>query len=230
MPRPVPVPVRQKLWERAQQGESAADLATTFELSSRTVRHLLSRFCKRGREGLLPDYRPPAAAAHAKPETVRRAVLAERVGHPTWGSGLIRVALAEALPAVEWPDPRTMRRWFQQAGLGRAPAGRRPGRSATRATRPHHRWQIDAAEHIRLKDGVEVCWLRAVDEATGAVLGTAVFPPGVLDAGRPSRDPGVVASLVPALGATRDAESRQRRTMGFAGRLAHRLGLLAGRS
>ncbi len=43
MPQPVPIPVRQKLWERAARGESAASLAESHGLSPRTVRHLLKR-------------------------------------------------------------------------------------------------------------------------------------------------------------------------------------------
>jgi transposase len=208
MPQPVPLPVRQKIWERSQQGEGTASLAAAFDLPPRTVRHLLRRFRERGEAGLATDYRPPPSPAHAKPEAIRRAVLAKRLEHPTWGAGIIRVALAEERPEVAWPHIRTMQKWLGQAGLGPAPAGRRPGRSRDRATRPHQTWQIDACEQIELKDGEKASWLRVVDEATGAVLGTVVFPPRLLDPGGPERDPGQLAADIPGVGPARRAAGR----------------------
>lgn len=208
MPKPVPVPIRQKIWERAQQGEGSADLAAAFDLPARTVRHLLKRLRERGEAGLATDYRPPPPPSHAKPQAIRQAVLAKRLEHPTWGAGIIRVALVEERPEVAWPQARTMQRWLRQAGLGPAPPGRRQGRPRNRATRPHQTWQIDACEQIGLRNGDKVSWLRVVDEATGAVLGTVVFPPRVLDPGRSSRDPGQLASAVPGVGPARGIAGR----------------------
>ena len=208
MPQPVPIPIRQKLWGRARQGEGAAALAAAFDLPPRTVRNLLRRFRERGDDGLEPDYRAPAPPAHARPEEVRRAVLDERREHPSWGAELIRVALSEERPEVAWPHSRTMRRWIRAAGLSRAPAGRRPGTPARRATRPHQTWQVDACEQIELDGGGRASWLRVADEATGAVLGTAVFPPRLLDPGGPGPDPGHLATAVPAVGAARGIAGR----------------------
>jgi hypothetical protein len=36
---------------------------------------------------------------------------------------------------------------------------------------------VDAAEQVPLRSGRRVCWLRIVDECSGAVLETVVFPP-----------------------------------------------------
>jgi transposase len=215
LPKPIPIPIRRKLWERAQQGEASSALASAFDLSSRTVRNLLKRFREGGDGSVGPDYRTPAPP-HTKPEEIRLAVLTKRQEHRTWGAELIRVALSEERPEVAWPHPRTMRRWFQQAGLAPAPCGRRPGASFARATQPHETWQIDASEHIRLSNGDQASWLRVVDEATGAVLGTAVFPPRVLDSGRPTRNPVDVAAAFPEMGFARETSGRQRRTMGLA--------------
>ena len=135
--------------------------------------------------------------------------------------------LAEAQPQFAWPSPQTIRRWFRAAELAHAPAGRRPGASAA-GRAPHQTWQIDASEHIPLADKTEVCWLRIVDEATGAVLRTDVFPPRLLDPGRPRRHPDGAEAGVPAVGPARAAEGRQRCALGIAGRPAHRPGLLAG--
>lgn len=73
------------------------------------------------------------------------------------------------------PDPRTIRRWLEDAGLAPAPAGRKsPYRP--RSAAPHERWQVDAADQLRLGNGQLVSWLRLTDECSGAILKTVVFP------------------------------------------------------
>ena len=216
--------------KRASRGEPVTALAEVFGLSPRTVRHLLRRCRERGGTGLIPGYRAPKAPDHAHPEAVRQAVLALRRDHPTWGAELIRVMLVEAQPQMIGPSPQAIRRWIRAAGLVRAPAGRRVGARSARAREPHQTWQIDASEHIPLADKAEACWLRIVDEATGAVLRTDVFPPRVLDPGRPASDSGQLEAGVPALGPARAAAGRQRGALGISGRPAHRPGLLAGRA
>src|SRR5512135_213498 len=228
MPKPVPIPVRRKLLQRARQGESTASLAAAFGLAPRTVRHLRKRFLDRGPEGVSPDYRAPRGLPHAYPDQVREAALALRRQHPTWGAVLIRVALRARRPKIAWPSPSTLRRWFHDAGLGPAPPPQRPRPQSKRATAPHQTWQIDASERIPLAHGSQVCWLRVVDEATGAVLGTVIFPPSLLEPGRSPRHPGGPAGAVRPLGPARAAEDRQRDALGLARRPADRLGVLAG--
>jgi hypothetical protein len=45
-----------------------------------------------------------------------------------------------------------------------------------RAERPHQGWQTDASEDLRLQGKQRACWLRVVDECSGAFLKTLVFP------------------------------------------------------
>src|SRR3712207_4054497 len=104
MPKPVPIPVRRKLLQRAQQGEPTASLAAAFGLAPRTVRHLTKRFRDRGPDGVPPDYRTPRALPHAYPDRVREAALALRRQHPTWGAVLIRIALRQRRPRTAWPS------------------------------------------------------------------------------------------------------------------------------
>jgi transposase len=186
MPRAIPVPVRRLLWQRAQQGQSTQALADAFGLSPRTVRSLCRRFRLRGAEAIAPDYRPPPPPPHAKPTDCVEAVCQTRRAHPSWGAGLILVILREQQPEQIWPSERTAQRWLHQAGLGPAPKGRRPGTNTTRATAPHEVWQMDGAECIGLASGQQVCWLRVVDEFTGAALRTTLFPPAALESGRQS--------------------------------------------
>ena len=176
MPAPVPLPIRQAMLQRAKHGATTTELSQDFDIPARTVRNLLKRFRERGDEGLTPNYRrlsqPPPPPKHP---AFAPAVLL-RQEHPEWGAGLIRVYLqkqgVQPLPCV-----RTIQKWFRRVGLGPAPPGKRPAASANRATTPHQIWQVDAAEEIELGDGTKVSWLRIVDEFTGAVLHTAIFPP-----------------------------------------------------
>jgi hypothetical protein len=140
------------------------------------VRALCQRFRHDGLDALQPNYHAPPAPAHAKPVAIVQAVCQARREHPTWGAGIILVVLAEEHPDGALPSARTAQRWLHQAGLAPAPRGRRPGVNPDRATMPPEVWQMDAAECIRLATGEQVCWLRIVDEFSGAVLQTTVFP------------------------------------------------------
>ena len=53
----------------------------------------------------------------------------------------------------------------------------------------HETWQVDASERIDLANGTQVSWLRIVDEFSGAVLSTVIFPPRGLDFGPRHGDP-----------------------------------------
>jgi transposase len=178
MPAPIPTPVRQAIFQRSRNGASVATLAEEFELSERTVRHLVRRFDERGQSGLVPDYLRCATKSAAPDSAVRQKALQLRAQHPGWGGGVL---LQEELGTC--PCERTLQRWFRQAALTPAPAGRRPACDQTRARQPHEVWQMDAAERMRLASGAQVSWLRIADECSGAVLQTRIFPPRVLEPG-----------------------------------------------
>src|SRR5512135_1086939 len=221
MPRPIPVPLRQAMFRLWQQGQRTGQIAAALGLPCSTIRRLLGRFRRDGRDGIVPDYHRPSAVA-ATPPDVARAALRVRREHPTWGAGLIRVHLLQGMPGQAVPSVRTLQRWFERADLSPAPAGRRPQVERDRSTRPHETWQMDAKEPIRIRTGDEVSWLRLIDECSGTVLGTAVFPPGDLEP-RPSlgRARAAAPGLWP-LGAAGPLPRRQRYPLGIMGRLPHR--------
>ena len=175
MPAAVPLAVRHAL-VAAAPGTSAAALARRFGLAPRTVRRL--RAAARS-AGAVP---PPAYRRGPRPDheqhPLRAEVLALRQQHPGWGAGLLRIVLGQHHPEADLPCAQTIRRWLAAAGLAPAPAGRRPS-DYHRAESVHAVWQLDAADQLPLADGRLVSWLRAVDECSGAVLGTAVFPLGL---------------------------------------------------
>jgi hypothetical protein len=177
MPSAVPVPLRQRLFELADQGLGSSAIADRLGLASRTIRRLLAQ-----RESLQADgYRPAYHRCGRKPQTCEPA-LQERREHPTWGAPYIRVVLQESA-STPLPSTRTLQRHLVRAGLQPAPPGRRPYQRRPRAQTPHEVWQLDACEGVPLRSGEEVSWVRLVDECTGAFLGTRVFPPRLLPAG-----------------------------------------------
>jgi hypothetical protein len=176
MPHPLPVPLRQAVCRLGQTGAAAVTIAADLGLSPRTVQRLLQRFRDRGISAVVPSYphQPPTPGAWAT--RVVNAAVGLRHQHPRWGAPLIRVLLGHRFAARPLPSARSLQRWFARAGLGPAPKGRHPAEDDRRATRPHAVWQMDACERLRLADGEQASWLRLIDEFSGAILLTVVFP------------------------------------------------------
>ena len=158
---------------RWQQRRRPPEVAQEFGLSLRTVQRLFVRFEQYGAAGIVPSYRP-GRCPFATEAALVEAVCQTRREHPRWGAEMIRLDLEADSAAL--PCARTLQRHLRKAGLQPAPAGR-PPRSAgliPRADRPHQGWQMDAAEELRLQQGY-ACWLRIVDECSGAFLQTLIF-------------------------------------------------------
>lgn len=173
MPPPLPDTLRQRVWQSALEGLSAQAIASALRLPPRTVYHLLRQFRSVGRP-TEPDYRCCGRRPDPRLSACHPVVLSLRDAHPGWGASRIQAELTVLSPERPVPDDRTIRRWLEQAG--RSAARPRPGPDpAPRATSTHQVWQMDAAEKKRLRSGTAVCWLRMVDEASGAALFTQVF-------------------------------------------------------
>ena len=226
MPRPTPIPLRKAILQRSHSGQSVSQIAEELGLPERTVRRLVNRFHQRGDAGLTPDYHHPAPAPDAAQRVLYCAALDLRRAHPNWGAEYLRINLRRMGHCV--PTARTIQRWLRKAGLAPAPAGRPPRGDPSRATAPHDVWQIDACERLALKMG-EASWLRVVDECSGAVLATVVFPPRFLGRGRSQACPGGSAQGIRALGTPRASSDRQRHTVGRHRRTANRSHALADR-
>ena len=207
MPAAVPMPVRQMILKRWQKGESVASLAEELELAVRTVRNLVHRFAERGQNGLEPDYGRCATNTMPTDSDEFQKAIEMRKQHPTWGGGLIRVLLQEQGHDA-CASERTLQRWFQRSTTAPAPPGRRPDSDHRRAHRPHEVWQMDAVDQLRLANGQQVSWLRLVDECSGVVLQTTVFPPALLELGQTHGRAGDVAPGFFAVGKAQAFSSR----------------------
>jgi transposase len=163
-------------FQRWQQHARPQDLVEQFPVSLRTVQRLFARFEQCGAAGIAPDY---AHCGQHQARTTAPQVVADlcqtRRDHPRWGSELICLELEDQHDAL--PTARTVRRHLHAAGLQPAPAGRTraAGPCVARAERPHQGWQSDATEELRLQGKQPACWLRLVDECSGAFLQTWVF-------------------------------------------------------
>jgi hypothetical protein len=225
MPAPVPLPLRQRIFQGLERGLSPAVLARQFHLPERTVRALAARF-RAGADALHPSYRHPAPAM-LTPLLQQALLLHEQ--HPTWGAPYLLLRLRQLHPErTDFPSARTLQRWFRRQQQPPAPAGRKPAAADTVARRPHALWQMDAVEQLPLQTGEQVSWLRWVDELSGAVLGTVVFPPRPLRPSAPARCPKGAAAAVPPLGPAGLLAGRQRRALGELQRSAHALRAVGG--
>ena len=200
MPQAVPQPVREEIVRRRQAGERLTHIAAALQMSYRTVRGLWRRFRQRGPAGLAPDYAQCGPQRPHFDRSLQEVALALKRDHPSWGAGMIRVQLAQQFPDVPLPRPRTLQAWFRSAGLHRSRA-RKPPVAKQRGKVAHAVWQLDAKEQIRLADGSRSVAFCLVDEATGAALGAALFPPGQGQPGAGGPGAGVAAGDVRSLGA-----------------------------
>jgi transposase len=213
VPASIPVPVRQTILHRWLKGESVAKLAEDLQLSVRTVRHLVRRFAQRGAEAVAPDYdRCGTKKIPVDSDSFQKAV-DMRQQHPRWGGGLIRVMLQEADQPC--PSARTLQRWFRNGKLSPAPPGRRPVGEQQRTRCPHETWQMDAVDQLRLAGGARVSWLRLVDECSGAVLKTVIFPPRLLGSGAAGHGARDVARGFFPVGTASTPPRRQRLPVGI---------------
>jgi len=213
MPPPIPVPVRQQIWSRVLRGHDASAIARALGLCRRTVQQLVQRLRQGGLEALPPNYRASEPRQRVPKHLVHEALFLHRE-HPSWGAGFIRVRLQRRHRTWTIPSVRTLQRWFRATRLPPAPPGRRPDPEPHAADRPHAVWQMDASEQIALATGHEVSWLRSVDEFTGAVLSTRVFPPRPVEPGAQRRDPTLFTPAISPLGTAASRARRQRQALG----------------
>ena len=181
MPRALPLPVRQQIVLRHQQGERLKQIALSEGIAYRTVLGCWRRYRDLGEEGLAIHYDRCGPQEPKFPKQQIEAALALKRAHPRWGAGLIRLQLAKQFANQPLAAERTLQTWFREAGLQPVRAVQPPV-DKQRAKDAHEVWQIDAKERMHLADGSPTSVLSVTDEASGALLGVVPFPPLPLDA------------------------------------------------
>ncbi len=202
MPAALPMPIRKEIVERRHRGESFRQIAREMELSYDSVRAIWRHWEAQG--SLTPNYDACRRPGPRKPQAVVERAVQMKREHSRWGAGLIRLLLRDEFEAHEVPSERSLQRWFRQAGVGRTPSVQHRAPYVKRGQEVHEVWAVDAKEQICLADGRRVSWLTVSDEASGAVLHAAGFPPGALESDRPDRRAARSANGDGALGETAD--------------------------
>src|SRR5262245_2395019 len=175
MPAATPQPTRLLIWQAAQQGQSTAAIALGLGVPVRTVYHLLRQF-RAAEKPCAPRFQNSGRRRCPASDGLCQRVLQLRRQHPLWGAQRILSHLFPAGRVPGRPAPSTVRRWLVQAGLAPAPRPRPTVSVAPLAQSVHDVWPMDAAECKPLRDGRhKVCWLRLLDEASGAALFSVVY-------------------------------------------------------
>lgn len=176
MPAAIPDHVRSLIWQLCQQGQDSETIARTLDLPIRTVRHLLALFRRVG-SACPPGF--DRCGRHPGPAfaSLREQAVDLRRQHPTWGAQRILSQLFPNPHVGPRPDPSTVRRWLAQAGLAPKPQiVTATGSLVGLALYVHEIWPMDACELKPLLDPRhKACWLRLLDEFSGAALFTRVY-------------------------------------------------------
>jgi hypothetical protein len=213
MPRALPLPTRFALRALWDQGLSIQQAAQGLHLAPRTVCHWFARFRSRPAELACATRYDHSGDAYHCP-ALRQRCCSLRREHPRWGAGRLRLTLAKEFPDQQIPRVRTLQRWLLAAGLAPRPPVGLASAPRHRASEPHQAWQMDAAELLPLAGGQKVSWLRIVDEASGAFLGTRVFPPRTLGGRAGVAGTSHLASVVQAVGLSGSDPGGQRPPLG----------------
>jgi hypothetical protein len=172
---------RESIICQRKSGVSMAEISETLNISYDSVRTM----CKRYSESHLPEsdlksvLTPHYSNCGPKREKwssdIVDIVLFTKTEHPRWGAPRLLVDLERQLPGQPLPSIRTVERWFRKNNLSKPP--RQKGEAAIGRSRGvHNIWEVDAKENLTLLDGQEACYLTTVDEKSGALLASPVFP------------------------------------------------------
>jgi transposase len=198
MPAAIPVSQRRAIIESRAAGESFVSIAQRLGISYDTVRRIHKRYRATGQ--LAPNYEACGHREVRKAGAIYEQAIALKAAHPKWGAGLIRTELADGFAETHLPSERTLQRWFKRAGVQKPPQDRGPRQVVKRGKAAHEVWALDAKEEVQLADGSYVSWLTVVDEGSGAILATVLFPPQTLDEGGSAAGEGGAASHHAAMG------------------------------
>lgn len=178
MPAPIPIPVRRVIFNRWKKGQTPTEIAQALGLSARTTANLVKRFRDKGEAGIETSYDKNGPRMTAQQQRIRQQAETLRRQHPGWGSEVLRIKLKAVVADADLPCSRTIRKWLADSDLSmHTKEAPRVINRPPSAGYPHECWQLDAAEEIELANGGYACWVRLVDEYTGAFLTTRVFPP-----------------------------------------------------
>jgi len=159
---------------RLEAGESVAELAREFGISTKTAYKFWQRWKAEGVEGLQDRSHAVERIPHKTPPEVIELLVATRRAHPTWGARKLKQRLEVTHPGVHTPSSFTIQSWLKQAGLIQP---RRPRRRVvltptglTQPKEPNDVWATDFKGQFRLGNGTLCYPLTATDLNSRYVL------------------------------------------------------------
>ena len=99
-----PMSERLRFVARLEEGESVAELAREFGISTKTAYKFWERWKRDGARGLEDRSHAPKRIPHRTPPEVVELIVAMRREHPTWGGRTLKARLEKVHPGIEIPS------------------------------------------------------------------------------------------------------------------------------
>ena len=166
--------LRKELLDRVRAGESMTALCREYGISRKTGNKFKARFAQQGLAGLADGSHAPLSIPHKTPTSVVKAILVERVRHPTWGPKKLKVVLEQQLGRPV-PSASTISDILLREGL-RVPKPKHRSRHRAQPTRlrragePNDVWCIDYKGQFRLGDRTYCYPLTLTDQVSRYLL------------------------------------------------------------
>jgi transposase len=172
---------REAIVQYRQEGISMTEISETLGISYSSVRDLCKRYSESQKTDaplksvLTPQYSKCGIKKEKYSVEVVDSVLLLKTEHTRWGAPRLLAELERQVQGKKLPSIRSVGRWFRKYNLSKPPRqAREPVIGRARAV--HNIWEVDAKENLILLDGQEACYLTTVDEKSGALLASPVFP------------------------------------------------------
>lgn len=172
---------REVIISQRQTGISMTEISETQQVSYNSVREICKRYSESPKTDadlksvLTPHYSKCGPQTEKWSLEVVDSVLLLKTEHPRWGAPRLLVELERQMLGQKLPTIRTVERWFRKNNIGKPPRQtREPAIGRSRGV--HNIWEVDAKENLILLDGQQACYLTTVDEKSGALLASPVFP------------------------------------------------------
>lgn len=133
-----------------------SELCRLFGISRKTGYKWATRYGEEGLDGLKDRSRRPESCAHRTDGRCEKALVEERLKHPTWGARKLLARLGRRHPDWPWPAASTVTTLLKRHGLVTPrPLRRRkpvPGKPVVEAAQPNDVWTADFKGEFRTGD------------------------------------------------------------------------------
>lgn len=147
---------RLKFVIRYQDGESMSELCREFGISRKTGYKILTRYEKKGVDGLFDESRRPITNPNKTPDTIESIILNLKAKYPTWGAGKLREYLIRKHPNTPFPTKNTFHNILLKEDLvkkRRSRVFKSSGTNLRSTSNPNNLWCADFKGQFRMRNG-----------------------------------------------------------------------------